>query len=117
LGVGGFEFFLLKAGRHLKSRPRALESYDSYTFFRKGQKTALPLDKNAILSGAKCSLYSVTPFLVLGLSVPCTRQVVQTASGRAEKVMSNSQSGANGLVTPFFDTGNLNDVSSWRMAS
>jgi hypothetical protein len=38
------------------------------------------------------------------------------ASGRAEKGMSNSQSGANGVVTPFFDTGNLNDVSSWRMA-
>ena len=79
------------------------------------KKIALPLDKNAILSGARSSLYSGAPFLVLGLSVPCTRQVVQMASERAEKVMSNSQSGANGLVTPFFDTGNLNDVSSWRM--
>ena len=69
------------------------------------KKTALPLDKNALLSGARSSLYSVIPFLVLGLIVPCTRQVVQTASGRAEKGMSNSQSGANGLVTPFFDTG------------
>ena len=74
--VAGFEFFLFKRGGSLNSRPRALDSYESYRILAEAKKTALPLEKNALSSGVKCSVFSVYTFPVLGLSVSCTRQVV-----------------------------------------
>ena len=71
--VAGFEFFLFKRGGSLNSRPRALDSYESYRILAEAKKTALPLEKNALSSGCKRSLYSVAPFPVLGVRVSRTR--------------------------------------------